>query len=1738
MKTYRLFIILIIACSVHVYAQNNEDSTRVQGTLSNAHWTLQDSPYRVMGDIIVDRLIIDGGVVVEFADDYNFEVTGLLLARGTKTDTIRFSNAEDNPSGGWQGIYFNSASDNCEFNFVHQQGSAAHGVRLYNTFLTIENSHITKNAANGIHVDYSQLTLNRVVIDSSADNGLYLTNEGSITLNNTKVVNNEQNGIDVNLGQIALNNSIVANNGQTGMFFSDDNSGLVLNAVNSNIINNNSTGIFAPTSQIELINCILYDNTNQIGAQSATAEYCNIQGGYAGQGNIAQPPLFVDEQNFNLSANSPCIDAGNPDSLYNDQCFPPSLGAMRNDIGAYGGPHACNWLEPLYIIPSELDFDTVVKDSSKNLPLKIKNYRSQQQSISNIYAEDYDGNDNAQYYNVDITSVTLQPYDSVQVQVTFNPLITGNLPAKLAVISNLDEQRIELQGKGVKSDILVGEDSLVFKEVRPLEAKSDNVQIYNLGSDTLKAFDIYTSTTYFTNNRTAMNIPPFGTDSVKITFTPDSLGHFTDTLHIINSDPDISDKHQRIPLTGYGKAPLIAVDTNPVNFKKVWVKSDSSIDVILSNNGTIDLTIHEITIEDNFSEAYHWTERPLPITVPHAGNDTIRMHFLPSDTGMYTAQLNVLSDAFQMDTLAINLTGRGVSPIADLIPNMVQFDKVRVDSIAQGMVSIQNKGDTTLTVRDIQINGTDSSAFKYMGPALPVNVDHMEDTLVFHIQFKPQVSDRHEAYVQIFTDDSLAKQNPHQITLQGLGQAPRLLTSLDTLIFGDVQTFSDSSATVTLRNAGNLPLKVDSIVINQHSKNPFQWTGLSTPAVIDTNDEERQITIQYQPTFMGRDSATLMIYSDDPRDPKQPLVLKARSIRSRAEFSLNTIQCGLHPVNKDTTVYFSIHNSGNQNLIIDTLSITGEDSMHFGLEPSHSPLSIDPDSDMVFTLKFTPSDSGDLSASLVFSSNDPELPDRIIPVSARARPSRLATSHDYIAFPNVDVEDKVMETLILTNTSDVYALIDTFYIVSQEYNAFSIDNMPSFPQRLQKNGDSLAIQINFNPADPGFKQSQLVINSSDYDESVKNIDLQGRALAVNRPFIQTYPADSLKFGQVYVTNTIHDTLTIYNYGDQQLRIDSLQIDGNAPDVFSVDQLDLPQNLEARGTNSLRIRIQFSPQKIGYNQSQIKLYSNDTSRSPLSTTLSGEAIIDPTPADISIDAQGLELNAGNPYELNADINDPDVQITAVSLFIRRGGMVSYDSLVFDPAEQNQWRIDIPGSYFSEQGVQFFVRVKHGGRFTFWPSDGPSNPFSVPVNIDQLSFPAYSKAREYQMISLPVLSGQQNLADLFSDELGPYNPEKYRMFDWNVINEEFIELNDMQATLPPGKAYWFISRDSVRLQVEEIKSLSISDGYDIQLHEGWNMIASPYPFTVGWLSSPSWDKLYHYKGTGWEESLVMKPFQGYALYARSDTTIHISAQNVDEEAHHLSKGSGTDPMSDYPWYVRVMAEKGHYADRYNFASVHTEASSGRDHHDIIDPPNIGRHVALYFKHSSDSQDGLKYAYDIHSDQNEGWRFDFTVESNFEGKTTIRINPMELPEAYECLIICPATGVRYNKLPIETGLKKQVYSLLIGDRTFIQNMKQRFKAIPNSFRLQQNYPNPFNQSTSIQYQMPRSGSVTMKVYDILGRKVRTLLNNKELDAGYYHVRWDGKNDGGKNVSSGLYFVTIKSQLGYKAIKTVLNR
>jgi len=92
-----------------------------------------------------------------------------------------------------------------------------------------------------------------------------------------------------------------------------------------------------------------------------------------------------------------------------------------------------------------------------------------------------------------------------------------------------------------------------------------------------------------------------------------------------------------------------------------------------------------------------------------------------------------------------------------------------------------------------------------------------------------------------------------------------------------------------------------------------------------------------------------------------------------------------------------------------------------------------------------------------------------------------------------------------------------------------------------------------------------------------------------------------------------------------------------------------------------------------------------------------------------------------------------------------------------------------------------------------------------------------------------------------------------------------------------------------------------------------------------------------------------------------------------------------------------------------------------------------------------------------------------------------------------------------------------------------------IPEKFSIEQNYPNPFNPATTIIYKLPEASNIKIRIYNMLGELVRTLVNNT-ISEGEYSVRWGGTDDSGVKVSSGVYIYTLETPEFYTSKKMLM--
>ncbi|MCF8378165.1 MAG: T9SS type A sorting domain-containing protein [Bacteroidales bacterium] len=285
--------------------------------LSFIHSTIIDGSQPLQPDTASCVLIVSG-------EDSTAVLTGFTLTGGTGTL--------------WE--------DEHNLNHWYTEGG---GILIQYSSPTIKNNIIRENLATNVPSGAT-----------SAGGGAIRSGDSNPYILNNLILNNQGRygaGIVLNFSGAVIKNNIIAYNfggqdyGGGGIWFYGNGPGPRIFENNTIVYNSSATGgggIRAWSTSADISNCIIWGNTAAVAPQiqgGVNLTYSAIESVYSGNGNIYDNPLF-EPDNLLLSDDSPCIDSGNPDMVYNDPedgqnpgfAQFPAKGSLLNDMGAYGGP--------------------------------------------------------------------------------------------------------------------------------------------------------------------------------------------------------------------------------------------------------------------------------------------------------------------------------------------------------------------------------------------------------------------------------------------------------------------------------------------------------------------------------------------------------------------------------------------------------------------------------------------------------------------------------------------------------------------------------------------------------------------------------------------------------------------------------------------------------------------------------------------------------------------------------------------------------------------------------------------------------------------------------------------------------------------------------------------------------------------------------------------------------------------------------------------------------------------------------------------------------------------------------------------------------------------------------------------------------------------------------------------------------------------------------------------------------
>ena len=191
-------------------------------------------------------------------------------------------------------------------------------------------------------------------------------------------------------------------------------------------------------------------------------------------------------------------------------------------------------------------------------------------------------------------------------------------------------------------------------------------------------------------------------------------------------------------------------------------------------------------------------------------------------------------------------------------------------------------------------------------------------------------------------------------------------------------------------------------------------------------------------------------------------------------------------------------------------------------------------------------------------------------------------------------------------------------------------------------------------------------------------------------------------------------------------------------------------------------------------------------------------------------------------------------------------------------------------------------------------------------------------------------------------------------------------------------------------------------------------------------------------------------------------------------------------------------------------------------VFHVPPLGDNIHLYYYEATDGSTGDNSGLKIDSGDSlsfadNGFSLEQNVEKYAKAESTFSV-------IYYNFFLPPNFNSDDASL-ICQGLKTPIdYETRIQKLTLPAGVAQDNQFAPTNFKLEQNYPNPFNSSTIISFSLPHQTEVSLHIYDILGRLIYNLVDQK-LSQGYYKFIWEGINNKGTPVPSGMYFYNLKT-------------
>jgi Abnormal spindle-like microcephaly-assoc'd, ASPM-SPD-2-Hydin/Protein of unknown function (DUF1573) len=587
---------------------------------------------------------------------------------------------------------------------------------------------------------------------------------------------------------------------------------------------------------------------NNTGTTSLTISLLTLTGADFAVSGITTPMTLSAGQSSQISVMFSPASAGSVTgslSITNSDSTNPTVTV------ALSGTGSSTATGQLSANPATLSFGTMATGTSTSKPLILTNTGTAAVNISAVSAIGA-----GLTVSGVATPATLNPSESATVNATFAPSAAGTITGSISIVSNAGNSplTIPVTGTGAQPGLSISPASFNFGSVVDGQTKSQTITVTNTGTGALTIADLaVTGNVYSASGlATPTTVVAGGTATFSVLFAPTTAGNQTGTVSIASNAPNSPNV---LSLSGTGTAASVTLSSSPssVSFSAINAGSSSSKTVTITNSGNTSLTISQISVN---ARDFAVSGMTVPVILAAGQNAAMSVTFSPTVAENITGNITVASS--QGSSAVIPVSGTGVQAGLTITPASASFGNVTVGSPSTQSIQLLNTGTGTLTVTQVSVTG---SGFSTGTLSLPLNVNAGQSANL-SVKFLPTSAAASSGSITIVSN---APNSPAVVALNGTGIAATQLLSFSatSLSFGNVNTGSSSTQSVTLTNSGNASVTVSQIT---ESGAGFTLGGVGTPVTLSAG-QALTFSVLFSPSAAGTASGTVSVTSTASGSP-------------------------------------------------------------------------------------------------------------------------------------------------------------------------------------------------------------------------------------------------------------------------------------------------------------------------------------------------------------------------------------------------------------------------------------------------------------------------------------------------------------------------------------------------------------------------------------------------------------------------------------------------------------------------------------------------------------------------------------------------------------------------------------------------------------------------------------------------------------------------------------------------------